>query len=98
VLRRGHGDAVNDHLSPVSTHQQHVEDPREPGCAASPAPTLLVGDVCVRRDDTGFGIFNYRGERVLEEPVDSCAEAARLAREIVMPWQGRVLVDDPSQR
>lgn len=46
----------------------------------------------------GFGIFNYRGERVLEDPLDSCDEAARLAREIVTPWQGRVLVDDPPQR
>jgi hypothetical protein len=58
---------------------------------------LRAGDVCVRRDATGFGIFNYRGERVLEHPVQSCAEAARLAREIVTPWHGRVLVDDPSQ-
>jgi hypothetical protein len=88
---------VTNHLAPVRTPEPHVQSPREPECAASPASTLLVGDVCVRRDDTGFGIFNYRGERVLEEPVDSCAEAARLAREIVAPWQGRVLVDDPSQ-
>ena len=55
-----------------------------------------MGDVYVRRDDPGFGIFNYRGEPVLESPVDTSAEAARLAREIVSPWQGHVVVDDPS--
>jgi hypothetical protein len=89
---------VNDPLSPAPTPRLHADARREPESAGSIEIPLLAGDVCVRRDDTGFGIFNYRGERVLEGPVESCAEAARLAREIVTPWQGRVLVDDPSQR
>ena len=56
---------------------------------------VSVGDVYVCRDVTGFGIFNYRGEPVLDAPVDTSDEATRLAREIVSPWQGHVVVDDP---
>jgi hypothetical protein len=93
-----HGDVVNDHFAPAPMPRSLAHPPREPEGPGRPDVPLVAGDVCVRRDGAGFGIFNYRGERVLEGPVDSCAEAARLAREIVTPWQGRVLVDDPSQR
>ena len=63
--------------------------------AAEPqvSTTLAVGDVLIRRDDTGYGIFNYRGEPVLELPVRTADEAARLAAEIVAPWHGGVRVD-----
>jgi hypothetical protein len=54
---------------------------------------VLVGDVVVRRDEAGFGIYNYRGERVLELPMRTASEAERLATEIVSPWHGRVRVD-----
>jgi hypothetical protein len=53
--------------------------------------------VLIRRDEAGYGIFNYRGERVLELPVRTSAEAERLAAEIVSPWRGHVCVDDPSR-
>ena len=62
----------------------------DPPTAAAGIP---VGDVVVRRDAAGYGIFNYRGEPVLELPVDSPDEATRLAAEIVAPWHGRVRID-----
>jgi len=52
-----------------------------------------VGDVVVRRDESGYAIFNYRGERILDRPIGTEREAARLAAEIVAPWQGRVRFD-----
>ena len=68
-----------------------------------PADNLLewaevpVGDVVVRKDATGYGIFNYRGERVLDAPMRTSSEAERLAAEIVSPWQGRVRFDPGSR-
>ena len=41
----------------------------------------------------GYGIFNYRGERVLDLPMRTANEAERLAAEIVSPWKGRVRVE-----
>lgn len=66
--------------------------PVSPDAAAAGLP---VGDVLVRPEATGYGIFNYRGEPVLEAPVRTSTEAARLAAEIVAPWHGRVRVVDP---
>ena len=54
---------------------------------------MPVGDVVIRKDDSGYGIFNYRGDRVLEAPMRTSSEAERLAAEIVKPWQGRVRFD-----
>lgn len=54
---------------------------------------VLVGDVVVKRDESGFGIYNYRGERVLDLPMRTASEAERLAAEIVAPWHGRVRMD-----
>lgn len=57
--------------------------------------TLPVGDVLVRQEAAGYGIFNYRGEPVIEAPLRTPGEAARLAAEIVAPWHGRVRMADP---
>lgn len=54
---------------------------------------VAVGDVVIRRHDSGFAIFNYRGERVLDVTFRTTHEAERLAAEIVSPWQGSVRVD-----
>ncbi|HTV00669.1 MAG TPA: hypothetical protein VMF13_09040 [Luteitalea sp.] len=80
------------------SHPSNDHNPVAAGARLSRAgrDEVAVGDVYVCRDVTGFGIFNYRGEPVLDEPVGSPDEAARLAREIVSPWQGHVVVDDPS--
>lgn len=72
----------------------------DPADAGSPTPSpedasLPVGDVLVRQDAAGFGIFNYRGEPVIEAPLRTAGEAARLAAEIVAPWHGRVRMADP---
>lgn len=56
-------------------------------------PDVAVGDVVIRRLESGYGIFNYRGEQVLEMAIATSREAERLAAEIVSPWQGRVRVD-----
>ena len=61
----------------------------------SPEGALPVGDVLVRQDAAGYGIFNYRGEPVIEAPLRTPGEAARLAAEIVAPWHGRVRIADP---
>ena len=58
-----------------------------------PIDDVPVGDVIIRQDESGYGIFNYRGERILERPIRTVTEARRLAAEIVSPWQGRVHVD-----
>ena len=63
------------------------------GDSVESLPDVPVGDVVVRRDDAGYGIFNYRGERVLDLPMRTANEAERLAAEIVSPWKGRVRVD-----
>ena len=63
------------------------------GDSVESLPDVPVGDVVVRRDDAGYGIFNYRGERVLDLPMRTAHEAERLAAEIVSPWKGRVRVD-----
>ena len=44
-------------------------------------PDVPVGDVVIRRDEAGYGIFNYRGERVLDFPMRTAGEAERLAAE-----------------
>ena len=58
---------------------------------------VAVGDVVIRREESGYGIFNYRGERVLDQPMRTAGEAERLAAEIVAPWQGRVRFDSGSR-
>jgi len=58
---------------------------------------VAVGDVVIRRDESGYGIFNYRGERVLDQPMLTAGEAERLAEVIVAPWQGRVRFDSGSR-
>jgi hypothetical protein len=58
-----------------------------------PIDDVPVGDVVVRQDESGYGIFNYRGERILERALATVAEAQRLAADIVSPWQGRVHID-----
>lgn len=66
----------------------------------APAPeasSLPVGDVLVRQHAAGYGIFNYRGEPVVDAPLRTAAEAARLAAEIVAPWHGRVRIADASR-
>jgi hypothetical protein len=63
------------------------------GDSVESLPDVPVGDVVVRRDDGGYGIFNYRGERVLDSPLRTAHDAERLAAEIVSPWKGRVRVD-----
>lgn len=55
-----------------------------------PFDDLPVGDVLVRREESGYAIFNYRGDRIFDRPIRTASEAARLAAEIVAPWQGRV--------
>lgn len=71
--------------------QDATPDPQ--GTRSELAQVVLVGDVVVRRDESGFGIYNYRGERVLDLPMRTASEAERLAAEIVSPWHGRVSVD-----
>jgi hypothetical protein len=56
-----------------------------------------VGDVVIRKDDAGYGIFNYRGERILDAPMRTSIEAERLAEEIVAPWKGRVRFEPGSR-
>lgn len=84
-------------MNELPTHPDHRRTRIEPD-AVTPVPrtahTLPVGDVVIRPDASGYGIFNYRGEPVLEAPVSSPSEAARLAAEIVSPWHGRVRMDD----
>ena len=55
-----------------------------------PIDDVPVGDVVIRKEETGYGIYNYRGERVLERAIGTATEAQRLADDIVSPWQGRV--------
>lgn len=66
-----------------------------PGAEPLPAESaaVAVGDVVIRRDASGFGIFNFRGEPVLDCSMRTSGEAERLAAEIVSPWHGRVRVD-----
>jgi hypothetical protein len=77
-------------MSPYLLDPSNTSSPLQ---AESPEAPVVVGDVVVRRVDTGFGIFNYRGERVLDLPMRTVREAERLAAEIVSPWHGRVRVD-----
>lgn len=85
-------------MNKIPTPSHHTPQPLDPQVSV-PAPpgtgNLPVGDVIVRRADSGYGIFNYRGEPVLEAPLRTSAEAARLAEEIVSPWHGRVRLDEP---
>ena len=81
-----------------TSHSSHPTP--DPADAASTTPasedaSLPVGDVLVRQEAAGYGIFNYRGEPVLEAPLRTPGEAARLAAEIVAPWHGRVRIADP---
>lgn len=84
---------MNDHPAPPipPVPESGVDDVSAP---VPEAPPLPVGDVIVRPDATGYGIFNYRGEPVLDAPVRTSGEAARLAAEIVSPWHGRVRIAD----
>ena len=86
-------------MNDLSAHRTSQPDGRDSPQESreNPGIALHAGDVCVKRGDDGFGIFNYRGERVIDKPVPTCAEAVRLAREIVTPWNGRVVVDDPPE-
>ena len=84
------------------SHDSNHDSPPTPVPASagstSPAPegaSLPVGDVLVRQEASGYGIFNYRGEPVLEAPLRTSSEATRLAAEIVAPWHGRVRIADP---
>lgn len=86
---------VSHHSS--SDSPRPTPDPAQAG-SLSPAPadsSLPVGDVLVRQDAAGYGIFNYRGEPVIEAPLRTLGEAARLAAEIVAPWHGRVRMAAP---
>ena len=58
---------------------------------------VSVGDVVIRREESGYGIFNYRGERVLDQPMLTAGDAERLATQIVAPWHGRVRFDSGSR-
>ena len=78
--------------APSTTTLADQTDALSPGIGA-----VSVGDVLIRRDESGYGIFNYRGERVLELPLRTPAEAVRLAAEIVSPWHGRVRIDERSK-
>lgn len=75
------------HSRPIPPESLRTPVRREDG---PPVEALPVGDVLVRQDDAGYGIFNYRGEPVLDAPLHTMAEATRLATEIVSPWRGRV--------
>ena len=89
--------------APPVNEQPHASAPSAPTladqaqAASSGVGAVSVGDVLIRRVESGYGIFNYRGERVLELPLRTPAEAARLAAEIVSPWQGRVRIDERSK-
>ncbi len=78
-------------------HREKDPAPRTDAVPSVSAPqlasfTVPVGDVLIRRDEMAYGIFNYRGERVLERSVGTPAEAERIAAEIVAPWHGGVRV------
>lgn len=88
---------MNQPISKFDASHHHHDDSQDGSTEPPSLPrSLPVGDVVIRPDQAGFGIFNYRGEPVLEAPVGTSDEAARLAEEIVSPWQGNVVVDDPS--
>jgi len=84
---------VSDHSIPDASQSPF---PAPAGSVTSPReePTLPVGDVLVRPDATGYSIFNYRGEPVIDVPLRTSGEAVRLAAEIVAPWHGRVRILD----
>ena len=65
----------------------------DPGEGLEPIDDVPVGDVVIRQEESGYAIFNYRGDRVLDRPIRTASEAQRLAAEIVSPWQGRVHFD-----
>lgn len=64
-----------------------------PDDSLDPSTVIPVGDVVVRRHESGYGIFNYRGEQIIDVTMRTSVEAERLAAEIVSPWQGRVRLD-----
>lgn len=70
-------------------------DPASPDCdeGFEPCDDIPVGDVLIRRDESGYTIVNYRRERIYDRPLRTASEAERLAAEIVAPWQGRVRFD-----
>lgn len=85
---------MTDHRTSASSSDPAAVTPG-PAPTDAEAESLPVGDVLVRQDASGYGIFNYRGEPVLEAPLRTAGEAARLAAEIVAPWHGRVRLADP---
>ena len=72
----------------------HADLPSE-DADKSPEPIadVQVGDVVIRPDDAGYGIFNYRGDRILDRSFSTATEAERVATDIVAPWEGRVRLD-----
>jgi hypothetical protein len=84
---------VNQPIANAILSDQDASSPRSREGIVESWPSVPVGDVVIRRDEAGYGIFNYRGERVLDFPMRTAGEAERLAAEIVAPWQGRVRVD-----
>lgn len=87
-----------DHHATAPARQSDLDAPPDTQHPqANLGEAVLVGDVVVRRDGSGFGIYNYRGERVLDLPMRTVAEAERLAAEIVSPWHGRIHVNTDTQ-
>ena len=83
---------VNQHIAHGFWSQADLPSP-DADEGLDPFTDVPVGDVVVRPGDGGYGIFNYRGERILEQSFRTLTEAERLAAEIVAPWEGRVRVD-----
>ncbi len=70
-----------------------ISSPESPDDSFASSPAVAVGDVVVRRHESGYGLFNYRGEQIIDATMRTSVEAERLAAEIVSPWQGRVRID-----
>ena len=84
---------MNQPIAHTIRAEQDVSSPASREETVESLTDVPVGDVVIRRDEAGYGIFNYRGERVLDMPMRTPGEAERLAAEIVAPWQGRVRFD-----
>ena len=64
------------------------------GADAAGVVTPDINDVLVRHEDGRWWIDNGFGVNVLKRYLDSRLDAVRLARTLVSPWGGRVLVED----